>query len=52
MYFNMMSEYLLGDESYGGGPSGNKGTGGGCLVFLIVTAGALFVCKYGLGNWI
>ena len=52
MYFNMLSEYLLGDEGYGGGPSGNTGSGCGCLVFLILSAGIIFARKYGLGDWI
>jgi hypothetical protein len=41
MGLNMLSEFLLGDEDYGGGPSGNAGCG---FVFLIVGAGVLFAC--------
>ena len=47
MGLNMMSEYLLGDEGYGGGPSGNAGCG--CVVFLVFAGGALFTCKWGWG---
>ena len=47
MDLNMMSEYLLGDEGYEGGPSGS--TGCGCVVFLAFVGGALFVCKLGWG---
>jgi len=45
MGLNMLSEYLLGDEGYGGGPSG--GTGCGCVVLLFFVGGALFACKWG-----
>lgn len=37
MGWEMMSEYLLGDEDYGGGPSGN--TGCGCLVLIVAGIG-------------
>ena len=47
MGLNMLSEYLLGDEGYGGGPSGT--TGCGCVVFLVFVGGAVLACKWGWG---
>lgn len=38
MGFGMMSEYLLGDEDYGGGPSGETG----CGFFILIGVGAAF----------
>lgn len=45
MGFNMLSEYLLGDTDYGGGPSGKAGCG--CLILLAVGVGVVFACKWG-----
>lgn len=45
MEFNMLSEYLLGDADYGGGPSGKAGCG--CLILLAVGVGTILACKCG-----
>ena len=44
-----MSEYILGDEDHGGGPSGQTG----CGILILIAAGAaiglFFACKFGSG---
>ena len=47
MGLNWLSEYLLGDEDYGGGPSGNTGCGN--VVLLVLGIGAVLACKWGWG---
>lgn len=45
---SMMSEYILGDEDYGGGPSESAA---GCLVFIAVGLGALIAGAWGISSF-